>query len=404
MGLFNRSKKNTKHSEPEGLHGAEWQDTRSLGDEDTHGEDDPPAPAFSRLASPGKTQKTSRPVLTVITVAVGLALVGGWVVSHKMEAHEPTLPVVHKEVVKPAGASPQKTLVPLPAVSASRPVMAASMPGIVTQAIAPIDQARQMFLTASQNAVHVASIRPVQPNLFAVAYVVGDKSGQAWVDLDQKVVFIGTAVAPDGTVLTPGSTVASMSATQPGVTPDVASPPPAAVGVAGPGAALSPAVLAILKDHQAGFWEGDPKAAPVWAFVDPDSKTSLAFYQRVRLLIDAHKVRVFWIPVGLKDPQSMPRAAFILAQVGQSKALKQNYDGFAMMQSAGDTPANVVTISMRHRVLLNNTLLTNLGQLATPTALLCSGGSVETLFGPRAIGQVDAASACPPSVLAQTQE
>ena len=145
MGLFNRSKKDTKHSEPEGLHGAEWQDTRSLGDEDTHGEDDPPAPAFSRLASPGKTQKTSRPVLAVITVAVGLALVGGWVVSHKMEAHEPTLPVVHKEVVKPAGASPQKTLVPLPAVSASRPVMAASMPGIVTQAIAPIDQARQMF-------------------------------------------------------------------------------------------------------------------------------------------------------------------------------------------------------------------------------------------------------------------
>jgi hypothetical protein len=393
---------------------------------DTHRSDfdaadgDMPASAFADAAELAAKQKPkgtkiSRPAMTAIAVAVGLALVGGWAVSRKKEAPpQVSLPKV-SHVAKTTGLTLDKPMAPSPVQSEPSVGIVPNVPQVPSVGIAAnapqvpsavpnapqadlIDQARQMFLSASQNAVHVASMTQVKPSLFAVAYVVGDMSGQAWVDLTQKVVFIGSAVAPDGALLTPGATVAAMGATKPGATPDAATMHAQNAPGSVQGDGLPPAVSAVLKDRNAGFWEGDAKAPPVWAFVDPDSKESLDFYQRARVLIDSHKIRVFWIPVGIKDSQSMPRAAYILAQVGQAKTLKQNYDGFAMMQSAGGVPSNVITIDMRHRILDNNGLLTDIGQLTTPTAILCVKGALKTFFGPSATMNAYTASACPSNV------
>ena len=379
MGLFNRKTETRKGAEEDPA----WSDTQPSDFEQSS-----PAQAFAHVPAPkpdggkakrpvGRANHTALLTLTIVgSFGVGFA---AWKWMHRTPRPVAAiLPVVKKA---PAARKESATL---------KPILPAAPASAATPPVDPLDVARQMFLTASQNAVHVASVRPVQKDLYVVAYVVGDKSGQAWVDLTQKVVFIGSAVSASGSVLTPASTVVAMGATQDGVTPDASA-----------GTSSLPAPIEVmLRDHGAGFWEGSPKAPPAWIFVDPDSQMSLAFYQRVRPLIDSGRLRVFWIPVGLQDAQSMPRAAYILAQVGQARALRDNFAHYSTSMRGGGAPANIITIEMRHRILQNNSLLTDLGQMLVPAAVICGKSGMQTLYGPMAIDNIVEAEHCPETVTA----
>jgi len=401
MGLFSQSKHPKSADQPD------FQDTHVEPFDDLRGksalEDEEPSKSF--VVPPRK--KTSRPpdlrkTYLVLAGGVGVLIVLSWVALHLRQKPpaEPTLAKVVK--FKPASDQPQHGTASTnstPLVAVVKPGSTASMPLTAPDSGAfGLDMARQLFLAASQNAVQVASVQPVKPGLFCVGYIVGDKSGQAWVDLDKRVVFIGTAVSPNGTVLTPGQTAAAMGATQTAAPSGSASAPVMGAMASSQGEPPSDAIQKILADHGAGFWEGNPKAPPIIAFVDPDSRQSLAFYQRVRYLIDDHKIRVYWIPVGLKDPASMPRASFILAQIGPANALKENFAGFNFNQSAGAVPANITSISMRKRIMENNNLMTGLGGMALPSVLMCRGGAIVTLAGGTAIGQIETAQECPPAI------
>lgn len=264
------------------------------------------------------------------------------------------------------------------------------------RAVAEQTQARAMFLQASQGSVQLARIQKVQAGLYAVAYVVGGRSGQAWVDVPAKVVFIGQAVDASGKVLVPGSVALAQGAVAPEQAAMGAATPKAGQASAGSTASASSAMAAVLVDHQAGFWDGSVRAPDkIWAFVDPDNKDSMEFFQEIKPLIRAGQLRAYWIPVGVYDRDSSGKAAFILAQLGQLHALSENYATFLAHGNHGAAQVDTKSPAMSLRVMQNNDLLTGLGKLELPAVLTCTPkGSLTTLYKPSIQVLVNAFGPC----------
>lgn len=267
------------------------------------------------------------------------------------------------------------------------------------EAMAKQTQARAMFMQASQGSVQLARIQKVQDGLYAVAYVVGGRSGQAWVDVPAKVVFVGQAVNTAGQVLVPGAVAMAQGA--------VAPAGPGMAKLTGPGSAAAQpntqasAMAAVVADQQAGFWEGSARAPDkIWAFVDPDNKDSMEFFQEMRPLIRAGQLRAYWIPVGVYDHDSTGKAAFILAQVGQLHALAQNYATFVAHGNRGAAQVDTQSAAMSLRVMQNNDLLTGLGKLELPAVLTCTPqGGITTLYKPSIKDLVAAFGPCSKNIL-----
>jgi hypothetical protein len=284
------------------------------------------------------------------------------------------------------------------AASAAPAVAPTAAAAVAPATSADINAARNLFLQASRNAAQITSMSQVAPRIFAVAYAVGNKSGQAWVDLPAKVVFVGQAVSADGQVLSPANVVLAVGAVAPAPTPKAAKQDDADI---------SAAQMAVLTDPRSGFWQQTPRTPvnhAIWAFVDPDSKNSMSFFKSVQPLVAARQLRVNWILVGVHDRESSVRAAWIMAQVGQVHQLTKNYANFDVRNERGSAPVDKRSTEMGMRILQNNALQSNLGDLQLPTVLACTQqGGVRTLFNPSIDDILKVYAPCGPKVMQAIQ-
>lgn len=129
----------------------------------------------------------------------------------------------------------------------------------------------------------------------------------------------------------------------------------------------------------------------IYEFTDPNCPYCHQFWQQARPWVNAGKVQIRHILVGILKQDSAPKAATILAAEDPSAALnrsERNYD------QGGIEVADNIPDTARQKVADNNALMKSLGYFATPTILykkangdvsvkqgLPQGSEVTEIFG-----------------------
>jgi hypothetical protein len=362
----------------------------------------------------------------LLAVAAAAVLLTG----HQAQVTKTKLPAASAPAAEaaPTSLSGSPTAAPLEVESASGSTVTATSPSLATSAAsgtgaamnagAPgsahpsmtVEQATQIFLRASQNAVQVTQVQPIKgaDNLFAASYVVSGRSGTAWVDGNRRIVFAGSAVSEDGQVITPGSVVIASNAVNAATDGQPASPS------ATPGVkekvegvtqdALEPVMLRVI-NSAFGFLDAPKKRTAetvrVWAFFDPDSADSARFVKEVRSAIDAGRLEVFWIPTAFETPRSLARAAWISSQVGPVSALRKNAEGFdEQRRQGGAEMRGTIDLNMRASIEANTRLLGEMGAMQTPLVVFCSAdGHPRRLYVPAVDQLTLVAKHCSPSIV-----
>lgn len=102
----------------------------------------------------------------------------------------------------------------------------------------------------------------------------------------------------------------------------------------------------------------------VYEFTDPNCPFCHKFWQTARPWVDAGKVQIRHVMVGILRPDSASKAATILAAKNPSEEFarsQKNYD------QGGARIANRIPREAKEKVLENNALMKSLGYFATPT-------------------------------------
>lgn len=131
----------------------------------------------------------------------------------------------------------------------------------------------------------------------------------------------------------------------------------------------------------------------VYEFTDPNCPYCHKFWQTARPWVEAGKVQIRHVMVGILKEDSMGKAATILASDDPAETFaraERNYGGDGL-QVADDIPREA-----RKQVAENNTLMESLGYYATPTILyrtdgdevavkqgLPQGDEIEQILGPK---------------------
>ncbi len=201
----------------------------------------------------------------------------------------------------------------------------------------------------------------------------------------------------------------------------LAPPPPAMVHAAGqpvvagtPGRFISPAYWQRIM-HAPGLFMLPPKAlysAPsglantpaIYIFVDPNCIICHEFYNEVYPLMEANKVMVFVIPIGMIKPTSAGKAAHILLPMAKGKgaaAMMRSAYLLAQDEAAYDTKTREGGLSPSRdatalrMVDADNRLLADLtnrysgfprGRVEVPTMALLINGRPTVFFGAPPIG------------------
>ncbi|MDN6180956.1 MAG: thiol:disulfide interchange protein DsbG [Halomonas subglaciescola] len=129
----------------------------------------------------------------------------------------------------------------------------------------------------------------------------------------------------------------------------------------------------------------------IYEFTDPNCPYCHQFWQQARPWVDAGKVQIRHVLVGILKQDSAPKAATILAADDPAAAFarsEQDYD------EDGIKVADSIPDSARKKVAENNALMKSLGYFATPTILyqkdngdvsvkqgLPQGSEVNTILG-----------------------
>jgi len=130
--------------------------------------------------------------------------------------------------------------------------------------------------------------------------------------------------------------------------------------------------------------DGDPEApVVVYTFTDPNCPYCHRFRQAAKPWIEAGRVQLRHILVGILREDSLPKSATIMGARSPSEALSENQERYP------DGGINVIpglVSDNTSRVQANNQLMTSLGLGATPsTFYLDNSGNVQTKQGaPRA--------------------
>lgn len=117
----------------------------------------------------------------------------------------------------------------------------------------------------------------------------------------------------------------------------------------------------------------------VYVFTDPNCPYCHKFWQEARPWVNADKVEIRHVIVGILEPSSMPKAAAILSASNPSAALSKDehqysQGGLAPMQNP---PADLIK-----KVEANNQLMKSLGVSATPTIYYHdASGKVKVIKG-----------------------
>lgn len=132
---------------------------------------------------------------------------------------------------------------------------------------------------------------------------------------------------------------------------------------------VKPMTERIWKELEASTWIRDGKAgAPrvVYAFTDPNCPYCNEFWNDARPWVDAGKVEIRHIIVGILGPTSPTKAAALLGAKDPSAALAQHERNHA---SGGVTPAPTIPPKIQAELEANGALMGQLGAQATPTIL-----------------------------------
>lgn len=126
--------------------------------------------------------------------------------------------------------------------------------------------------------------------------------------------------------------------------------------------------------------DGDPDAETVvYTFTDPNCPYCHRFRQAAQPWIDAGRVQLRHVMVGIIRPDSMPKAATILGAESPESALMANHQSY---QEGGIEVDRESVSAYRAKVTANNELMSSLGLSATPsTYYLNADGDVEMKRG-----------------------
>ena len=118
----------------------------------------------------------------------------------------------------------------------------------------------------------------------------------------------------------------------------------------------------------------------ITAFVDPNCIFCHKFYEEAKPLIEAGKLRVRYVVVAFLKPSSMPKAAAILGAADPAAAMAKNEKGFdAVTEEGGIAPAQNPAAATLSAVENNTKLLSESGEMATPTLIYCNSKGEPTL-------------------------
>lgn len=107
----------------------------------------------------------------------------------------------------------------------------------------------------------------------------------------------------------------------------------------------------------------DDAERKIYVFTDPNCPYCHKFYEIARPWVEAGKVQLRHIPVGILKPSSAGKAAAILGAEDPSAALAQHENNYT---NGGITPLEDMTPALRQQVAANNMLMSSLGIQGTP--------------------------------------
>lgn len=123
-----------------------------------------------------------------------------------------------------------------------------------------------------------------------------------------------------------------------------------------------------------GFTLG--KAGPlIVAFEDPNCSFCDHLSQEAAPLIAAGKLRMRIVPVAFLKPDSEARAAAILQSADPAAAWEKNMAAFNHRTEEGAYPGATPTFASDSALRANRALLQDIGDIATPTVLVCRKGA-----------------------------
>lgn len=116
-----------------------------------------------------------------------------------------------------------------------------------------------------------------------------------------------------------------------------------------------------------GFREGT--AGPLlYVYFDPNCIYCHVLYEQLEPLIQAHRLQVYWIPVGFLKPSSLGKAVRFFEASNPVALLALNEDRFDTAHEEGGIPPDPSPVpEARREADQNEQLLASLGTLATPT-------------------------------------
>ncbi len=118
----------------------------------------------------------------------------------------------------------------------------------------------------------------------------------------------------------------------------------------------------------------------ITAFVDPNCIFCHKFYEEAKPLIDAGKLRVRYVVVAFLKRSSGPKAAAILGAKNPAIAMAENEKGFDEgTEEGGIKPAQNPGAATISAVENNTKLLSESGEMATPTLIYCDQKGEPTL-------------------------
>ncbi|MBN8726204.1 MAG: thiol:disulfide interchange protein DsbG [Xanthomonadales bacterium] len=148
---------------------------------------------------------------------------------------------------------------------------------------------------------------------------------------------------------------------------------------------------AILAKLKASTWVQDGKSdAPriIYTFSDPNCPYCNRFFQAARPWVDAGKVQLRHVMVGVIKADSSTKAAAILTAKDRTAALLQNEHAFA---AGGIDPAPGVPAGIRQQLDANQALMSELGFRGTPGIVYVDAdGTVQRANGMPQPEQLDA--------------
>lgn len=129
----------------------------------------------------------------------------------------------------------------------------------------------------------------------------------------------------------------------------------------------------------------------IYEFTDPNCPYCHKFWQAARPWVEAGQVQIRHVLVGVIKPDSVPKAATILAADNPEAALTRNEHNF---QHGGIKIADNIPDTARQKVAANSALMESLGYFATPTILyqtkngeigvkqgMPQGAEIQKIFG-----------------------